>query len=60
MVSPAISNHDGEPHYAPLSEFFINQAVADWHCFVSEFGPIERKRGAEALAIVCAESWEHR
>jgi hypothetical protein len=24
-----------------LSEFFINQAVADWHCFVSEFGPIE-------------------
>jgi len=22
--------------------------------------PVKRKRGAEALEIVCAESWEHR
>ena len=24
------------------------------------FGGNDRKRGAEALEIVCAESWEHR
>lgn len=42
MVSPScFKADDRDPHYAALSEFLINQAVADWHCFVSECGPIE-------------------
>jgi EAL domain-containing protein (putative c-di-GMP-specific phosphodiesterase class I)/CheY-like chemotaxis protein len=42
MVSPSyFKPDDRDPHYAALSEFLINQAVADWHCFVSEVGPIE-------------------
>ncbi|MET4400066.1 EAL domain-containing protein (putative c-di-GMP-specific phosphodiesterase class I) [Bradyrhizobium sp. F1.2.2] len=41
MVSPGcFKADDRDPHYAALSEFLINQAVADWHCFVSECGPI--------------------
>ena len=42
MVSPSyFKPDDRDPHYATLSEFLINQTVADWRCFVSEFGPIE-------------------
>ncbi|UPK38910.1 EAL domain-containing protein [Bradyrhizobium sp. 186] len=42
IVSPSyfIPDHR-DPHFVALSEFIINQAVADWHSFISESGSIE-------------------
>jgi EAL domain-containing protein (putative c-di-GMP-specific phosphodiesterase class I) len=32
---------DGDPHFRALSEFVIDQAVADWHYFVEGYKPVE-------------------
>ncbi|MEA2892292.1 MAG: hypothetical protein QOI05_3085 [Bradyrhizobium sp.] len=42
LVSPGyFIPTDGDPHYVALSEFVLAQAMADWHGFVSELGPVE-------------------
>jgi EAL domain-containing protein (putative c-di-GMP-specific phosphodiesterase class I)/CheY-like chemotaxis protein len=32
---------DGDPHFRALSEFVIEQAIADWHYFVDSYKPVE-------------------
>lgn len=42
IVSPAFFiSDDRDPHFGALSEFIINEAVTDWHTFVSETGSIQ-------------------
>jgi len=42
VVEPAyFIPDDGDPHFRALSEFVINQAMADWRIFATDYGPLD-------------------
>jgi EAL domain-containing protein (putative c-di-GMP-specific phosphodiesterase class I) len=60
IVKPAyFIPNDADPHFRALSEFVINQAVADWRNFAIDYGPLDISINLPVSFLNNAEGMEY-